>query len=62
MYALLSWSEGSICIKAEMQAYHRARVSNSRLLHAKAGPVPFGNVYVDHIQHYNHDPDYSRLT
>jgi len=45
-----------------MQAHHRAVVSNSELLHAKAGPIPCGNVYVDHIDHYNHNPDYPRPT
>jgi len=41
-----------------MQAYHPAEVSNSKLLPTEAGPLPFGNVYVDHIEHYNHNPDY----
>ena len=45
-----------------MQAHDRAVVSNSELLHAKAGPIPLGHVYVAHLEHYNHEPDYSRPT
>ena len=52
------WSNG---IQAAVQTYQGAKERHLKLLNAKTGPVASGNVYVDYIQHYNHDPDYSRL-